>query len=217
VIACDVFLTTDYASIWTHRRALKRVYGINAGRPAEVYEELALPRHVRKIEKRQIIHVDMDAFFSGRPGGCTVVPPGQEEGFLAPLPVDRLWGVGARTKARLESMGVRTIGELARALPERLVLEFGQRGLTVYRCSRGIDETLVTPRRPLKSVSWEHTFERELDDPRVVEDSLGSLAESLALRLHQLGMKGRTVTVKLRYSDCSTFTCSRSRALDLET
>jgi len=75
------------------------------------------------------------------------VPPGYERSFLAPLPVDQLPGVGASTKTRLELIGVRTIGEMAQMPRDRLLAEFGRRGITLHEYSQGIEDSPVKPTR----------------------------------------------------------------------
>src|SRR4029453_10522340 len=91
----------------------------------------------------------------GKPDGLVVVPPERVSEFLAPLPVGRLWGVGAKAEKRLHALGVRPVGQLA-ALPEQLLHDhFGELGRHVWRLSHGQDDRLVVSDREAKSISTE--------------------------------------------------------------
>lgn len=146
----------------------------------------------------------------GKPDGCVVVPPDQVEPFLAPLPVGRLWGVGARGEARLHRLGIRTAGELA-ALPERVLVEqFGESGRHLWQLAHGRDDREVVPDREAKSISTETTFGRDVGDRQILRTWLLDLVEHLAGRLRQHGLWARTVELKLRSSDFRTQTRSQS-------
>jgi DNA polymerase-4 len=141
-----------------------------------------------------------------KPDGLVVVPPGEEAAFLAPLPVERLWGVGPRTAAALRDYGVRTIGDLA-ALPEALLeRRFGRQGPILRQRALGIDPDPVVPRRPPKSIGHEHTFEADTADPEVIEATLLALAEGVAGRLRAAGLRAGTVAVKVRDARFRTIT-----------
>ena len=145
-----------------------------------------------------------------RPGpGVFVIPAGEELGFLHPLPIEALWGVGPATATRLRQRGVTTIGELARV--DAAVVE-GVVGRAVggqlARLARGVDDRAVEPHREVKSVSHEETYatdRRDLDGLRV---EVIRMADSVASRLRQAGLAGRTVTLKFRFGDFSTRTRS---------
>src|SRR5207253_9928937 len=94
----------------------------------------------------------------GKPNGLVVVSPEKVTEFLAPLPVGRIWGVGAKAEKRLHALGIRTIAQLA-ALPEQVLAEhFGEGGRHAWRLANGLDDRAVTPDRESKSVSTETTF-----------------------------------------------------------
>ncbi len=134
----------------------------------------------------------------GKPDGLVVVPPGEEAAFLAPLPIERLWGVGPRTAAVLHADGVRTIGELA-ALPEGLLVRrFGRHGALLRRRAMGLDLEPVVGRRPPKSIGHEHTFDVDTADQERIEATLLALADGVAGRLRASGLQARTVAVKIR-------------------
>ena len=153
-----------------------------------------------------------------KPGGFTVVPPGREAEFLAPLPVERLPGVGPALLEQLRDRGVGTVGDLARVPPHLLRLSFGEWGeLLAYR-ARGEDPRPVAPREEVKSISREHTFDDDVSDTGLLESTLVALTEDVCRRLRHKRLEARTVTVKIRYSDFVTHTCSNTlnRPLDVD-
>jgi len=141
------------------------------------------------------------------PRAVTIVPPGQEAAFLAPLPVRELWGVGVKTEEKLRALGLQTIGDIV-AYPEKeLVRRFGQHGYDLARRARGVDHRPVEPSRgPAKSISKETTFARDVTDARALHATLRRLAEGVARSMRRKGYTGRTVKLKLRLSDFTTLT-----------
>jgi len=146
-----------------------------------------------------------------KPNGLVLVEAGTEQSFLHDLPISKLWGVGQKTEMALKKMGINTIGQLA-ALPEiELNRKFGKWGNALWRLSQGIDDRPVVTSSMQKSISQETTFEEDTDDEERIERTLYQLSESLSRLMRQHGLKGRTVTLKLRLEDFSTY--SRSRTL----
>ncbi len=143
---------------------------------------------------------DMD-----KPDGLVVVPPGDEAGFLAPLAVGKLWGIGPKTAERLQAEGVETIGRLAQQPPEWFQRVFGQRGESVAKRSVGLDDDPVHTERITKSVSSETTFPDDIGDVEELRRVLEELAGGVAVSLERKGLQGRTVTVKMRLADFTTF------------
>ncbi len=147
----------------------------------------------------------------GKPNGFVVVEPGTETTFLAPLPVARLWGVGAKGQKRLQDLGIHTIGQIA-ALPERVMVDhLGEAGRHLWRLAHGQDERTVAPDREAKSLSTETTFAQDIGARDVLRTWLLHLVEHLAGRLRHAGLHGRTIELKIRSSDFHTWT--RSKAL----
>jgi DNA polymerase IV len=144
-----------------------------------------------------------------KPGGMTVVPPGTEAAFLAPLPVRLLPGVGPRAEARLRTAGVETIGALA-ALEgvELRTLLPGSLGPLLRDRAQGIDPRDLDLDLEPVSVSAEDTFERDLLDRERLHDEVRRLSDLVSERLRNSGLSGRTVTAKLRYTDFSIRTRS---------
>jgi DNA polymerase-4 len=144
-----------------------------------------------------------------KPGGVTVVPPGSEAPFLAPLAVRLLPGVGPRAEERLRSAGIETIGGLAGLDDVALrALIPGSLGPLLRDRARGIDPRDLDLELEPVSVSAEDTFPRDLTDRERLHDEVRRLAALVAERLHRAGLSGRTVTAKLRYADFSIRTRS---------
>ncbi len=142
----------------------------------------------------------------GKPDGLIVVIAETLLDFLHPLPVGRLWGVGDKTRREFERLGIGTIGDLARYDRQALVRRFGRSGDHVWRLANGLDPRDVAPSDEVKSVGNEHTFAEDIDDHRLMIDILMALSEHVSLRLRHSGLRGRTVTLKVRLADFSTFT-----------
>jgi DNA polymerase-4 len=142
----------------------------------------------------------------GKPDGLVVVPPGEEAGFLAPLPVEMLWGVGPKTKERLGRQGVKTVGDLAAISIEDMHARFGERGLELASSARGIDERDVVSGHEPRSMSSETTFARDVSDASELRRTLRTLSEDVGARLREEGLAGMTVRLKLRWPDFTTLT-----------
>ncbi|WP_034269190.1 DNA polymerase IV [Actinospica robiniae] len=148
-----------------------------------------------------------------KPHGCVVVPAGNEQQWLDPLPVRKLWGVGPATADRLHTMGAATVGELRALSEQELVSLLGHAwGGQLYRLSRGLDERTVSADRETKSVSVEDTYPHDLMDLYSIRGAVTELAERVVRRLREGGHTGRTVTVKARGHDFTTVTRSETLA-----
>jgi DNA polymerase IV (DinB-like DNA polymerase) len=145
-----------------------------------------------------------------KPDGLTVVRPEEAASFLEPLPVSKIPGVGKKSQAILEEMGIRTIGDLARRSPSELTAVFGKGGLWLWAVARGLEEMPVEERGEPKSFSAEHTFERNVDDWGVVMDSLKALVDDVYWRIRDDGYLFRTVGIKVRFEDFETHTRDRT-------
>jgi len=145
-----------------------------------------------------------------KPDGLVVVPAGDEERFLAPLPIGRLWGVGEKTAVALAEYRVRTIGDLAALPPDLVVRRFGKHGASLIDRARGMDGDPVHEGDPAKSVGHEHTFDVDTSDPEVIERTLLAMAEGVSGRLRSAGVRAGTVAVKVRDSSFRTVTRQRT-------
>ncbi len=178
---------------------------------AVIWDELGLPcslgvatnkliakiaNNVGKAEKR-----------SARPPmAIKVVPPGKEATFLAPLPINELWGIGPKTAASLEALGIVTIGDLARWPEADLTHRFGKSGSDLAQRARGIDDRPVVTEYEAKSLSRETTFAHDVADEATLRRTLLHLAESVGHRLRHAQLQGSTVKLKLRWADFTTIT-----------
>ncbi len=152
-----------------------------------------------------------------KPDGLVEVPAGEEEAFLAPLPVKRLFGVGPATAEILEKGGIRTLGELAGASPGLLRLLLGERGEELSRMARGEDPRPLVPSRLPKGHSRERTFPRDVESRDFLERCLLEFADQVTSDLRRLGLLGKVVRLKVRTRPFRTLTRSRTleRATDL--
>jgi DNA polymerase IV len=176
-----------------------------------IREELGLPCSLGVASNKLVAKIAANvgkagATGDGPPFGLLVVPAGEEAAFLAPLPVEMLWGIGPKTAARLEALGVRTIGGLAAWPQADLVRRFGSHGVEMARHAQGIDARPVVPEREAKQVSAETTFARDVADPARLRRTLLDLSEHVGRRLRASGMAAGTVRLKLRWPDFTTLT-----------
>ncbi|HEU4842097.1 MAG TPA: DNA polymerase IV [Ilumatobacteraceae bacterium] len=143
-----------------------------------------------------------------RPGpGVVEVRPGEELTYLHALPVRRLWGVGPATLARLERMGVATVGDLAALDPQAVVGALGRaHGQHLVDLANGRDGRAVEPDRDVKSIGHEETFAHDLHDPADLRREVTRLADAVAGRLRAAGTGARTLTLKVRDGGFTTVT-----------
>ena len=145
-----------------------------------------------------------------KPDGLVVVPQGREPEFLAPLPVERIWGVGRAMGAALADLGLRTVGELQRFPRETLVRRFGKHGALLHDLAFGRDDRPVEPFASPKSMGAENTFGVDTRDLGLLETELRSQAERVGRELRAEGLAGTCVTLKLRFADFRTLTRSHT-------
>jgi len=146
-----------------------------------------------------------------KPDGLTIITENDIERRIWPLPVRKLWGIGPKTEAYLKEMGIETIGMLASISIDKLIEVFGKSyGKYLYEASRGIDESpLITQWEP-KSTSREMTFQKDIESWQIIAKNLSELTKDTINDLRQRGYRGRTVTVKVRFSDFETHTRAKT-------
>jgi DNA polymerase-4 len=146
-----------------------------------------------------------------KPDGLLVVPAAEVVGFLHPLPVAALWGVGEKTEEVLVRLGLRTVGDLAATPVATLQRALGPAmGVHLSALAWGRDERVVTPSEREKSIGAEETFPVDVDDPAVVRRELLRLSERTAARMRSAGQVGRTVSIKVRFADFTTITRAKT-------
>ena len=148
-----------------------------------------------------------------KPDGICVIPPHKGAAFVATLPVKRFHGVGPVTAAKMERLGIATGADLARWPIEQLEAHFGSAGRWYWRIARGIDEREVKPDRPYKSVSAERTFDVDLTAPDDLAREVSRIAGYAWERIERAEVRGRTVTLKVKYADFTLITRSKSFAV----
>jgi DNA polymerase-4 len=144
-----------------------------------------------------------------KPDGLVVVPEGELAAFLAPLPVERMWGIGPKTAPKMHAMGFATIGDLARADDAVLERLLGSWGTEVGRLARGEDARDVVPDGQARSIGAEETYEEDLVGADAIAPTLLHHAGRIARRLVRARLSARTVAVKVKYAD---FTIRSRRA-----
>ncbi len=145
-----------------------------------------------------------------KPDGLTMVAEKDVKTFLAPLPVEKLWGIGKKTKNRLNAMGVRTIGDLASSNPEKLRDEFGSVGREFHQMAQGIDRSEIVEEWTPKSFSREQTFQQDISDETLIYQTVDHLSEEVLKDVEDRSYSFKTVTMKIRYQDFETHTHSKT-------
>ena len=147
---------------------------------------------------------DMD-----KPRGLTVVYPGSERDFLAPLPVRAMSGIGASAEEKLRSRGIRTLGQLADADLRMLERVFGKLGRVMHVRANGGDDAPVEQDDAVKSVSNEMTFAKDLTRREDVEAAIATMAAKVGRRLRRKGLRGRTLALRVKFDDLSVRSVQR--------
>ncbi len=145
-----------------------------------------------------------------KPDGMVVVPVDQVVSFVQQLPVGALWGVGDRTEEQLLRLGLVTVADIAHTPVATLRKALGEHGAALHDLAWGRDPRRVSPARVEKSVGADETFAADIDDPAEIHRRLLRLAHKTAARARDGGMMGRTVTIRVRFSDFTTITRSRT-------
>ena len=146
-----------------------------------------------------------------KPDGLLVVPESEVVGFLHQLPVGALWGVGDRTEEVLQRLGLHTVADIAHTPLDTLRRALGENaGPALHALAWGRDSRPVIPTRRERSIGADETFSFDVDDPAYIHRELLKLSDRTAARVRAAGMVGRTISVKVRFSDFTTITRSRT-------
>ena len=146
-----------------------------------------------------------------KPDGLLVVPEAEVVGFLHQLPVGALWGVGDRTEEALQRLGLHTVADIAHTPVDTLRRALGDNaGPALYALAWGRDSRPVMPTRRERSIGADETFSFDVDDPAYIRRELLKLSDRTAARVRAAGMVGRTISIKVRFSDFTTITRSRT-------
>jgi DNA polymerase-4 len=150
-----------------------------------------------------------------KPDGLVIVRPEAIDSLLIPLPINKLWGVGPVTAAKLQDIGIRTFGDIRKREPADLKRLLGNDAERLHRLAHGLDHRPVVPDRQAKSIGQEQTFGENLSSPDDVRRVLFEQVEQVGRRLRQHGLYARTVSLKIRFGDFETIT--RSATVDAPT
>ncbi|WP_341836548.1 DNA polymerase IV [Chitinophaga pollutisoli] len=150
-----------------------------------------------------------------KPDGLTFIGPSQIESFMENLPVEKFHGVGKVTAEKMQRMGLFNGADLKKLSENDLVQHFGKAGRFYYRIVRGQDDRPVQPHRETKSVGAEDTFPHDLTTLAEMDPELEKLAVKVATRLDKHQLKGRTVTLKVKYNDFRQITRNHSSQLPI--
>ena len=145
-----------------------------------------------------------------KPDGLTYVDPERVKEFLAPLPVSRISGIGKKTEASLNELGIRTIGDLAAYSPKSLYRKFGKTSVWLWAIANGEERLEVMESYETKSIGGEHTFDQDTDDWDAVDRQIDALVAYVHERLIEAKMEFRTVGLKIRFTGFETYTRERT-------
>jgi DNA polymerase-4 len=193
-------------------RGMRRIAGtpteIAARLKRDVRERVGLPITVGVARTKFLAKV---ASGVAKPDGLLVVPPNRELAFLHPLPLERLWGVGPVTAAKLRELGITTVGEVAR-IPEGVLVSMLGRaaGRHLHALAHNRDPRPVRPRRRRRSMGSQRALGRSPRSPDAVEADLVALVDRVTRRMRAAGRVGRTVMLRLRFDDFSRATRSHT-------
>jgi len=164
----------------------------------KIFEAVHLTCSIGVAPNRFLAKIASDA---NKPNGLTVIPPEQVVDFIDSLPIGKVPGIGPKTLAKVEQLGVRCLGDMRRFSEAALTAIFGKYGKRMMELAQGIDRTPISPDTPAKSVSSECTLEIDTDNRMELMRCLLEQAEEVAAALRQAGVKARTIVLKLKHAD----------------
>lgn len=178
-----------------------------AARIQERVAELGITCSVGVASGKSVAKIASDL---DKPRGLTVVFPGSEAAFLAPMSVQAMPGIGKQSTAKLARIGIRTLGELAAANIEDIRPVFGVNAETMRDRARGIDTRDTEGKYEAKSIGHERTFSVDIDTRGEIEDAIDMIGSMVGRRLRKNGLAGHTVMLKLRFADLSIHTAQKT-------
>ena len=200
-------LDEAYLDVTTDKQGIGSAIAIARSIKQAIKEELNLTASAGVSVNKFVAKVASDL---NKPDGLTFIGPDQVTTFMEQLAVEKFYGVGKVTADKMKAMGLHTGADLKRLTEDELVQGFGKVGRFYYRIVRGIDDRPVQPNRESKSVGAEDTFAYDLTDVEEMNTELRKIANLVADRLQKHGLKGRTITLKIKYNDFRQITRRRS-------
>ncbi len=165
---------------------------------AEIFETLGLTCSVGIAPNRFLAKIASDC---DKPDGLTIITPQQVADFIRTLPIEKVPGVGRKTRMRLVEMGIRSLGDVLGFSEKTLCDRLGKYGRRLLELANGVDATPVEPHTPHKSVSSEQTFAADTDDRNRLSTILLQQAEEVSRQLRKQGVRARTITLKIKHAD----------------
>ena len=145
-----------------------------------------------------------------KPDGLTVIDENDVKSFLAPLPVEKLLWIGKKTRSKLNSLGIKTIGDLANFDASILIDKFGVMGRQMHLSAKGIDRSEVQEQWEIKSMSRDTTFDEDTLDTKLLSNTFDALAEDIHKQLLESNFNFKTITIKIRYENFETHSHSKT-------
>ena len=174
-----------------------------------IYDETRLTCSIGIAPNKFLAKVASDMH---KPDGLTIIQADEVDTFLATLPVEKIPGVGKSTMEILKRYGIKTVGEMKAFSRDQLAKRFGKLGLRLHELARGHDSSAVVPLREIKSISAEETLPYDTGDLSLLSKKLNEHADNVAGRLRNHGLKGKTITIKIKFRDFTAVTKAQTIA-----
>lgn len=200
-------LDEAFLDVTTDKQNIGSAIDIAKAIRASIKEELNLTASAGVSTNKFVAKIASDI---NKPDGLTFIGPSRIESFMESLPIEKFYGVGKVTADRMRMMGLFTGADLKKLSENDLVSRFGKSGKFFYQIVRGLDNREVRPNRETKSVGAEDTFATDLTTIEELQEELKKLAEIVYVRLEKHRLKGRTITLKVKFHDFRQITRSQS-------
>jgi DNA polymerase-4 len=200
-------LDEAYLDVTTDKQGIGSALEIAARIKKEIHDELKLTASAGISINKFVAKIASDM---KKPDGLTFIGPSRIEAFMNTLPVEKFFGVGKVTATKMKALGLHTGADIKKQSRQELVKKFGKSGHFFYNIVRGVDNRIVNPDRETKSVGAEDTFSQDLNVLDEMNKELDKLTIKVTERLARYGLKGRTITVKIKYSNFKIITRSQS-------
>lgn len=200
-------LDEAYLDVTSNKKKIDSANDIAREIRKEIFEKTGLTASAGISINKFLAKVASDI---NKPNGQKTIHPDQVIKFLENLPIEKFYGVGKVTAAKMKSLGIHNGRDLKQKSLKEIINLFGKTGEHFYNVVRGIHLSEVNPNRIRKSIAVEETFWDDLQNEEDVFDKIGEIAEELSYRLERYNVKGRTLTLKIKYMDFSVFTRSKT-------
>jgi DNA polymerase IV len=205
-------LDEAYLDVTVDKKGIGSAIDIAAAIKAAIRQELGLTASAGISVNKFIAKIASDMH---KPDGLTFIGPSRIEKFVSDLQVEKFYGVGKVTAEKMKQLGLHTGADIKKLSEKELRGYFGKAGSFYYNIVRGIDNRPVEPEQETKSIGAEDTFPYDLTRLEEMQEALEKIAETVCKRLDKHNLKGKTITVKIKYSDFKIITRSRSFAESL--